>query len=165
VRAGSISFTSRRLPGQGLEWSQLSDVDTIVSDRSRVLRVLRFLLQAALERATIGNGSVKMSATYWPRKEAHGIPKMAFSVSDTGRHLDLAWVNGCFQSYFRTEGEGDEGRTDLSLSGSGQDGLELGLYVSYHVVQALGGTLECTPHTLDTGTTFTFDLPAQSLGS
>ena len=145
---------------QGLGWSQLSDVDRIVSDKTRVLRVLRFLLVAALERTS--SGSVKLSATYWPKKEAEGIPKMAFSVSDTGRQLDLAWVNARFQSYFRTEGE--ETETDLSLAYSGQDGLDLGLYVAYHIVQALGGTLECTPHELDTGTTFTFHLPAQSSG-
>jgi len=151
------------LPPQGLEWSQQSDVDSIVSDRSRFLRVVRFLLTAALERTT--SGSVKLSATYWPRKEKEGIPKISFSISDTGRHLDLAWVNARFQSYFRTEWEGPEGKTDLSLATSGQDGLDLGLYVSYHVVQALGGTLECTPHELDTGTTFTFHLPARSLGS
>jgi signal transduction histidine kinase len=93
------------------------------------------------------------------------MPKMAFSVSDTGRHLDLAWVNSRFQSYFRTEGEGIEGETDLCLPKSGQDGLDLGLYVSYHVVQALGGTLECTPHEPDAGTTFTFYLPAKFYGS
>jgi len=137
-------------------------VDQIVSDRTRVMRVLRFLLIAALERTT--SGSVKLSATYWPQKDAQRIPKLALSVSDTGRPLDLAWVNSRFQSYFRTEGEATEDSTDLCLAKNGQEGLDLGLYVSYHIAQALGGSLECTPHARDAGTTFTFHLPAKRTG-
>jgi signal transduction histidine kinase len=143
-----------------VSWAQGDHVDNVLGDKSKIMRVLRMLLVTALERTS--SGSIKLGVSFWPGKDVKK-PTFSFSVSDTGTKLDRAWVNERFHSYFihRTSVSGSAASTaDLHLTDdSSGGGCDLGLFVGYHLVQTLGGCLDCVHHEDACGSTFSFTIP------
>jgi len=145
-----------------LEWTQAHVNDLVTGDRGRITRVLRLLTSTALQRTK--NGHVKLQVTFWPG-QAGKKAAFAFSVSDNGPALDTVWVNERFHSYFHkasTNIEESRDLADLQLSeeqDTGEGGCDLGLFVSFNLVQTLGGCLECFSEKGKRGTTFTFTIP------
>jgi hypothetical protein len=145
---------------QDIQWNQDGVVDMVTGDRSRITRVLRLLVETSLLRTKAG--SVKLGVTYWPGMQAKKA-NFAFTVSDTGPALNVAWVQERFHSYFTTsESEKAAPATEdlrLGENSGGEGGCDLGLFVSFNLVQTLGGCLECFSHDDEKGCTFTFTIP------
>jgi len=116
-----------------VNWGGQEHVDNVRGDRTKIVRVLRLLLAMALERTSAG--TVKLAVTCWPGTESRK-PHFSFSVSDTGRQVDKAWINERFHSYslHRTAGPTGSIACDLNIEGD-TSGCDLGLFVGYHLVQ------------------------------
>ena len=155
--SGRVPWSAQQ---QQVTWGQEDHVDNVLGDRSKIMRVIRLLPVTALERTS--SGSIKLGVSFWPGKDVKK-PTFSFSVSDSGTKLDLAWVNERFHSYFlhRTSASASASSSaDLHLtSDSSGGGCDLGLFVGYHLVQTLGGCLDCIHNEDAQGSTFSFTIP------
>ena len=138
-------------------WEGQDHVDSVKGDRAKIVRVLRLLLATALERTSAG--TVKLGVTFWPGTGGKK-PSFSFSVSDTGRQVDKAWIHERFHSYFLQKAATGSvaSNRDLQIEGD-TSGCDLGLFVGYHLVQTLGGCLDCFHHEDGNGQTFAFTIP------
>mmetsp|Transcript_19708 Transcript_19708/g.40182 ORF Transcript_19708/g.40182 Transcript_19708/m.40182 type:complete len:982 (+) Transcript_19708:100-3045(+) len=111
--------------------------DLVEGDKKVMQRVLRHLLLNAFERCEAGEGEhVTVCATYWAAAQGKA-ERYTFSVTDSGEQVDVAAMQQSFNNYFYVN---QKFSSDLSKDKSLNN---LGMYVSFNLVQCLGGTLHC----------------------
>jgi len=116
----------------------------VTADRQRLQQVLLNLVSNAVKYNTEG-GLVRITCDDGPPGRSR------LGVSDTGGGIDAERMQRLFKPFDR-----------LGAEQTGIEGTGLGLALSHHLVEAMGGTLSATSQ-LGEGTTFTVDLPtAQS---
>src|SRR6267143_2513672 len=111
----------------------------VTADRQRLQQVLLNLLSNAIKFNREG-GAVRVSC------EADPSGRLRLSVSDTGRGIAPEMMGRLFRPFDRL------GAEQTTIEGTG-----LGLALSHHLVEAMGGTLSATS-TIGQGTTFTVEL-------
>lgn len=115
--------------------------DTIVCDRSKLMRVLEILLYNALHFTDVGAGVI--SLTISPLKNG-----LQFAVRDSGRGMTTAMQKKAFVRF----AQGDDSLTRT------KEGIGMGLPIAALLVKAMGGAI--TVHSsLGQGSTFSFVLP------
>ena len=91
----------------------------------------------------------------------------SFSITNsTNQLVDLSYINRSFHNSFTCMNSTTHASNDDdSKSLTSMKGLGLGLYVSYNLIQAMGGMLECTTSTTDEkhSVCFQFKLKLQSV--
>uniref|UniRef100_A0A6U6BI43 Histidine kinase n=1 Tax=Guillardia theta TaxID=55529 RepID=A0A6U6BI43_GUITH len=149
--------------GEAVPFSQVSKAafkpdkipDSVMGDARHLKRVLHHLLENSI-RVT-SKGSIKLTVGFWPASQ--DMPnRYCFTVTDTGPGIEELKVQECFHKYWTQvtlDGGAKKEFDDLSRD---QHGLGLGLNVSFHLVQCLGGQLECSS-SLGQGATFRFTVP------
>ena len=113
----------------------------MITDKTRLEQVLFNLLGNAIKFTDAGSVRVEV------RRDKEGT---IFTVSDTGRGIEAADLHRIFDDFYQGE-YGDSGEVE---------GTGLGLAVSRHIVELLGGTISATSEP-GKGTTLTFRLPTE----
>ena len=111
----------------------------VMADRQRLQQVVLNLLSNAMKYNRAG-GVVRVSS------EADPSGRVRLSVSDTGRGIAPEMIGRLFTPFDRL------GAEQTTIEGTG-----LGLVLSHHLVEAMGGSLSATS-TIGQGTTFTVEL-------
>src|SRR2546426_6558450 len=111
----------------------------VMADRQRLQQVVLNLLSNAMKYNRAG-GVVRVSS------EADPSGRVRLSVSDTGRGIAPEMIGRLFTPFDRL------GAEQTTIEGTG-----LGLVLSHHLVEAMGGSLAATS-TIGQGTTFTVEL-------
>ncbi|CAB9523241.1 sensor kinase/phosphatase LuxQ [Seminavis robusta] len=135
-----------------------------VTDPTVLTRILKHLLNNALH--VTQRGRVVLEIGYTPR--------LTFAVTDTGPGLELLPDQGdgdlpvIFQRYHQELLPDDTNclvmattlreRIEQSIASHQKNGMGIGLSLTYHLVQSLGGELQCTSR-MGEGTRFSFSLP------
>jgi PAS domain S-box-containing protein len=111
------------------------------ADRKRLLQVLLNLLSNAVKYNRVG-GRVTVSV------EARAEEVVRITVTDTGNGISSADIARVFEPFDR-----------LGAENSGVEGTGVGLTLSKHLVERMGGSIELHSH-VGEGTTFAVDLPS-----
>lgn len=131
--------------GNTLVLEEPDDLGLMKSDVNRVRQILLNLLGNACKFTS--NGSIRLSAKLDDKENPTSI---FIDISDTGIGLDPRQMEKLFQEFAQGEHSGDH-----KFEGTG-----LGLPISRHLCQALGGDIEVDGE-LGKGTTFKVHLPLQ----
>lgn len=115
----------------------------VVADQLRITQVLNNLLSNSI-KFTPENGTITLKAWH----DTTPPQRISVSVTDTGVGIPLEKQQNLFHKFYQV----GNGNIPQQL-GSG-----LGLYITKHIVEAHGGTIELTS-TEGKGTTITFTLP------
>mmetsp|Transcript_60951 Transcript_60951/g.143523 ORF Transcript_60951/g.143523 Transcript_60951/m.143523 type:complete len:933 (-) Transcript_60951:410-3208(-) len=140
-----------------------------IGDEKVIKRVLRHLLVLGMDRCKPDHADqVEVKATFWPPSDTQPA-RISFSVSDTGEGVDEKEISQSFHNYFHSassalDAEAPPARKGADLTKDSRMAV-LGLYVSFNLVQVLGGTLSCSasPQSAQAAgsNTFTFTVPLQ----
>jgi CheY-like chemotaxis protein len=124
--------------------------DRIMTDKHRLLQVLSNLISNAVNYTE--RGEIILRATRnAPGKDSPDVPRILFSVEDSGAGISEDRQVHLFDHYLEPEGDS----LLKTASGSG-----LGLAVSKRLVQLMGGRLSVRS-AVAKGSTFSFDLPCR----
>jgi len=137
-----------------------------VTDPIVLRRILMHLLNNAAD--VTDEGIISLGIGYKNKR-------LTFSVSDTGPGLEMSQdaaegdLPVVFQKYHQellpedhvdlTIASSVREKIETSINSHKKNGLGIGLSLTYHLVQALGGEIRCLPNDLGRGTTFQFSLP------
>jgi signal transduction histidine kinase len=141
--AHAVDEARPRAEQKQLVISFLGDVEVPVeADKGRIFQLLDNLISNAI-KFTPDGGRIDVRAL---RTQTGGL----IEVSDTGIGLAPAEVERVFERFFRSERA-----TDRHIAGTG-----LGLFIARAITEAHGGRIAASS-TVDGGTTFRIELPAQ----
>ena len=90
---------------------------------------------------------------------------LSFAIRNSvGRAMDIVAVNKAFQHYYEAETDSSVSSLEGSLTNSlrATQGMGLGLYVSYNIVEIMGGRLECAATEEDSSFWFTVPVKYQA---
>ena len=134
--------------------------DMVEGDWRYLSRVLRHLLTNALKHTTAGRVGLSV---------AYELGRFRFSVTDTGPGVDADEVRSLFQRFWHLRAppppadgpaaRGEGAGAELDDLATDSEGLGLGLNVSYHIVESMGGTLEVDSRPGAGETVFYFSVP------
>jgi PAS domain S-box-containing protein len=167
-----VPLTSKKSVTAVLDLRQQEDMKgdgpaLAVTDRKVLRRLLRHLLNNAMD-VTL-TGTVSLGIGYKNQR-------LTFSVTDTGPGLEMPQnategdLPVIFQRYHQellpedtaqpnlTRASSIREKIEKSINNHKKTGMGIGLSLTYHLVQALGGEIRCTS-TMGVGTKFQFSLP------
>ncbi len=130
-----------------LHWIEEGVPEWIVTDGTRLRQVLVNLVGNAIKFTREGEVEVRVAVE--PPVQAGAVPRLAFSVRDTGTGIPADRVNRLFKPFSQVDSS-----TTRKFGGTG-----LGLAISRRLVQLLGGEIELASST-ETGSCFRFAITA-----
>jgi len=139
----------------------------ILVDKS-LRRVLHNMISNAVRFTPVAYGRVAVSVSFEPKSPPEG----SLSVRVTNAvecEMDLVAVNKAFQHYYdadsRSMANTNSKESLLTDSLTATQGVGLGLYVSYNIVQIMGGLLECSAASSESAFWFTIPVKCDLLAS
>jgi hypothetical protein len=148
------------------------EVNTLVEDNvpmvfladKGLLRVIYNLCSNAIRFAPCNIGKVNICMAFEshplsPSQKKHGTFHFKI-VNSVEKKMNIVAVNRAFQYYYDDSMQNPIDEKDALINSLySNEGVGLGLYVSFNIVQLLGGLLECTA--TDDESTFFFSVPVE----
>jgi CheY-like chemotaxis protein len=156
----SIAPTEVR-SGQMVQYSVLtSTVPAQVQVDYHIRRILGHLVRNAV-RFSPDDAHITISISHVPIEgSTGGMGKFSFCVSNNvSRPVDLRIINDCFRRFYATGSlSSSKVQSDESLSSTlvSSQGVGLGLFVAFQLVESMGGQLSCD--SVNNEAVFSFDL-------
>jgi signal transduction histidine kinase len=136
-------YEQPRANNVSLHWDYPTDLPPVSTDRSKLHRILRNLIDNAIKFTDAG--TVTISLRYHAARQ-----RLECKISDTGVGIPTAQLGGIFERFRQVES------ADTSLP---RGGFGLGLYVVKKFLDALGGSIAVESQA-GVGSTFTVRVPA-----